>query len=376
MRHLTEGTLRRMHDDPHSVEEGARQHFDGCPACQERLRLAAEDAGYAQMLLQGPDLDVNARAAYTRFGLTQRESRRQLPRISWVPRLGWRKPAAAAGIALAMTAVIALTPLADSLHKLLQPQQVQPVPVSPEDVNSLQSLASYGDVHWQTKPQVSPAPSAAAAARESGLPELRPGSLPSGIASQPTAYETVSQGTVSFTFSEAKARAAARQAGQAQPSFPAGVDNSTLVVQSGPGQAVIHGDLAKARQIHDSQNPQQALQGAGPVLVVGEIKAPTVYSSGISLPQLKQVLLSQPGLTPQARSAIEALDNPVATLLIPVPADQASAHPVTVQGVSGTALGDSTGLGAAVIWIKQGVVYFVGGTVSQDQALAVANSLT
>ena len=53
----------------------------------------------------------------------------------------------------------------------------------------------------------------------------------------------------------------------------------------------------------------------------------------------------------------------------------ATAQSVRVQNVSGTAIGDNTGLGAGVIWIKKGVVYVVAGTITVDQAVAIANAL-
>ena len=56
-------------------------------------------------------------------------------------------------------------------------------------------------------------------------------------------------------------------------------------------------------------------------------------------------------------------------------AGQTNARTVKVQGVNGVVGGDDTGLGAAVVWIKNGRVYGVAGTFTQDQLLAVANSL-
>jgi hypothetical protein len=48
---------------------------------------------------------------------------------------------------------------------------------------------------------------------------------------------------------------------------------------------------------------------------------------------------------------------------------------VTVQGVQGLAVGDSTGLGSVVIWEKDGIIYGVGGPLTEDQVLDIANSL-
>jgi len=46
-----------------------------------------------------------------------------------------------------------------------------------------------------------------------------------------------------------------------------------------------------------------------------------------------------------------------------------------VQNVDGLALGDNTGLGAGVIWIKGNTVYAVAGTLKQSQILVIANNL-
>ena len=40
------------------------------------------------------------------------------------------------------------------------------------------------------------------------------------------------------------------------------------------------------------------------------------------------------------------------------------------------AVGDNTGLGAGVIWIKGGLVYGVAGTLKKDAIVAIANGLT
>ena len=60
---------------------------------------------------------------------------------------------------------------------------------------------------------------------------------------------------------------------------------------------------------------------------------------------------------------------------VPVPVNKVTSQTVTVQGVSGLLLGDSTGLGSIVMWQKDGIVYVVGGQVKDSEALSVANSL-
>jgi len=102
---------------------------------------------------------------------------------------------------------------------------------------------------------------------------------------------------------------------------------------------------------------------------------PTVQSSGVSVRQLEDYLLQQPGISPELAAQIRALGNPSQTLPIPIPVNMANSHPARVQGMPGVVIGDSSGLGSAVVWVKDGVVYAVGGTLTEDQVLQVANSL-
>jgi hypothetical protein len=150
--------------------------------------------------------------------------------------------------------------------------------------------------------------------------------------------------------------------------MPAGMDGSTLTVTIGPVVGEIFGDLKSG----STSDPTQL----GPLLIVGEATAPVVTSSYASAKQLEDYLLAQPGITPSLAAAIRALGDPSKTLPIPVPIQFATSTTVSVNGVSGLALGDNTGLGAAVIWIKNGVIYGVAGTVKQADLVTFANQLS
>ena len=92
--------------------------------------------------------------------------------------------------------------------------------------------------------------------------------------------------------------------------------------------------------------------------------------------QLEDYLVSIPGVSAQLRAAINAIGDPSTTLPIPVPVEYATSSKVTVQNVDGIALGDNTGVGSGVIWVKNGVVYGVVGSVKLSDALDIANHLT
>jgi len=95
----------------------------------------------------------------------------------------------------------------------------------------------------------------------------------------------------------------------------------------------------------------------------------------VTTKQLEDFILAQPGITPQLKNAIRAIGDPSTTLLIPVPIQYTSSTTVTVQGVEGVALGDNTGVGAGVVWVKGGYVFAVAGSVKQSDAINIANNL-
>jgi hypothetical protein len=108
---------------------------------------------------------------------------------------------------------------------------------------------------------------------------------------------------------------------------------------------------------------------------VAEAAQPRITSTGATAKEIEDYLLEQPGVSPQLAAEIKAIGDPTTALPIPVPVERATAQAVQVQGVSGLAVGDNTGLGSGVIWEKDGVVYGVAGALPESQILAIANSL-
>jgi hypothetical protein len=110
-------------------------------------------------------------------------------------------------------------------------------------------------------------------------------------------------------------------------------------------------------------------------LVVVQMPVPRVASTGVSVARLASFMLSQPGIPPRVAAAFGALGDFSTTLPIPVPIDKAYTQPVIVDGVLGVGIGDDTGIGAAVVWQKRGILYGVFATRPAREVLAIANSL-
>ena len=143
--------------------------------------------------------------------------------------------------------------------------------------------------------------------------------------------------------------------------MPPALDGSTLRVAIGP---VVIGTYGTAADTGDL-----------PQLVIAQAPMPRVTSSGATVAAIEHYLLAQPGVAPELAASIRAIGDPTTTLPIPIPIDMAQADHVAVQGVTGLAIGDNTGIGSGVIWEKDGMVYGVAGTLPENQVLAIARSL-
>ena len=363
MAHLSDGILRRKFDDSDSLTESENRHYSSCADCQARYATLADDAKAVAGVLAVSDLKVDVASAFSRV--------RSAPAAQ--PRFGIRLPIVrpasrpVMGVLAAAVVVLALVVTGVAQGLFFQPQSVQVVPVSVADLQSLNGLGDFGTLTWTTKPAPQLVTSAAEAATVSGLHVPAVGKLPSGVSSNVT-YAAMPVAVGVFKFDAAKAAAAAAKAGKTLPRMPAGMDGSTLTVTVGPAVVEIYGNL-------NAGAASDASQLTLPQLVVGESSTPVVTSSGVTTRQLEEYLLSLPGVSPKLAAAIRAIKDPSTTLPIPIPIEYATSSSVTVQGVGGVAVGDNTGLGAGVIWIKSGLVYGVAGTLKKDAILAIANGL-
>ena len=366
MAHLTEGTLRRMVDDPDSLREDVA-HLEGCPDCQALFKSISDDARSVASMLAVPEARVDVTRAYERVRSAGAAG----------PRLGFRLPALMPRsrpmiLALAATfvAIAVLAVVAQDFKTNLQPTTVTPVPVTVADMQALSQLSNYGTVTWTKQPNLQVVNSAAdAAAVAGGMQPPVVANLPKGVSTNIT-YAAMPQAVAVFTFSSDKAAAAAAQQGKTLPKMPASMDGAQLTVTVGPAVGEIFGDLQKS-----SGTGSGTSQLSLPQLIVGKSAAPTATSTQVTVQQMEDVILAQPGISPELKAAIKAIGNPGTALPIPIPVPYATSTTVTVQGVQGVALGDNTGVGSGVIWVKNGVVYAVAGSIKQSDAIDIANNL-
>jgi hypothetical protein len=320
-----------------------------------------------------PEVDTERALAHIR----ERVERERIRPVTAAPRVRaplpsfWTKGlAAVASVALLLT-VLTVSGVAETILTIFEPKQVVAVPITTSDITSAASgLGQYGTLTWSTPPKPYDVPDARTAASETGLTVRTPSELPPGVSVATARYGVMPRTTATFTFSADMARQSATRLNRTPPPMPANIDGAKLFITGGPA-VVQYFDDGTAPASSTSAGPLAGL----PKLIVAQGKAPVVQSDGVTVDQLQQYLLQQPGITPQLAAQIRAIKDPSSTLPIPIPVDMATSRNVTVQGVPGVFVGDSTGLGSAVIWQKDGIVYGVAGTLSEAQILAVANSL-
>ena len=351
-RHPSDGTLRRLVDEPAGVADADRAHVAGCPECLRGLAAARADAAAAAAVLTvdaAPDVD----RAWQRLTSTQpgaaapSPARRRRPlRSPLVAALGVAVILAGAGAAAA----------ADWLQ-IFRTEQVAPVSVSNDDLVALPDLSAYGQLDVVAQPDVRQVADAAAARQATGLDVPEVGALPAGVTGEPE-YAVGGQVVAEFTFSAARAAQAAAAAGETLPPVPPGLDGSRFRLVAGPGVAAT---WSEARGV--------------PALVVARVAAPAAFSSGVPFETARDYLLSLPGLPDDLAEQLRGFTADGATLPLPIPAELATSSATEVDGHPATVVATRDGTLTGVVWVEDGVVTGVAGTLTEDEVLGVAKGL-
>jgi len=375
VKHLDDGALRRLVDDP---EPEAGEHLATCAECRARYDAVTADATRGAALLATGSVLVDAEAALRRLNRRlavevppkPRPWARLVPDGFALPRRAARPLAIAALVAVGVTTLF-VTGAAESMIAIFQPQQVTAITVNPESLATLPDLNLYGRVDRSDQPQVKRALGWSDSANQTGLSFLEPGQLPASVSGTPI-YYYLTQGRASFTFDQQTAAQTAAARHESLPSLPANIDGSTLYVNAGPGGVEVIGGAPRAAT---SDGAGASMLSEIPQLVIAEVKAPSVTSTGPSVKDFETALLSMPGVSPDLAAQIRAIGDPSTTLPIPIPTSMASSQTTNVGGAPAVLIGDNTGLGSAVVWVKNGMVYAVGGALSQGDVLSIARSL-
>lgn len=263
--------------------------------------------------------------------------------------------------------------LANQILSLFRVQHFQTVQVTQQDLKTLFSrpipqLEDLGTLQIQPGSlQTHDSLTEAQAAQMVKFPILLPGYLPTGIPNNPD-FGVIASGRGTFTFSASKAHAYFGKNGYGNVNIPANLDGATFDITTSAGVGITYGNSADAQ------------------FMVVEVPSPVVRATGkASLSELRNFMLSLPGLPPQLVKQLQQIDlnSGVVPLPVPVGVDTQS---ITVHGTSGLLLTKNVSttiqqikkfpVGSAVVWQMHGIIYALGGTVTNTRLLLrSANSL-
>jgi len=368
VRHVPDGMLRRLDDEPLAVPDRVTDHVAGCERCRTRRARIVHDTEHAARLFSTPQLVPDDELAWA--GL-----RRELHRApeggaerAWRVSSGGRRrarfPAVSlrAGLAIGSVAIlIAGTAAAATLTTIFAPTHVAPLALSQRDVQAISafmggdgaalggfstpsgsSTLRFGTLTWQSTPP-QPVSSLGQAEAQAGFTVPMPAHLPGGVGAlrQITVQPRMSA-TVAFN------------------SAAAGLAGSSVTLDTGPAVFAGYGG-ASANDI--------------PTLGIVTMPRPRAVSTGASLTQIEAFMLRQPGIPPELAEEVRLLGDLKTTLPVPVPA-KAAVRSVQVAGWPGVLLGDPSNTAAGVIWEDgRGMLHAVAGLLDSQQVLNVADQL-
>ncbi|MCO1655595.1 hypothetical protein [Pseudonocardia humida] len=357
MRHPTDGTLRRLVDEPAGVADTDREHVADCPVCLSELVTAQREAAAAAAALD-VEVAVDVEAGWRR--LSRSLAADDAPGVGAPTRRRWRSllrsPAIAAVGVVALLTGAGAAAAADWLQ-IFRPERVAPITVTRDDLLALPELTAYGRVDREGNTDVRDVADAAAAERATGIAVPRVGELPRGVTGEPT-YQVRDRVTTFFTFSAAEAAAAAAEAGGTLPPPPPGLDGSRFRLTNGPRVAAVWSST-----------------GGVPALVVARTAAPTVDSSGTPFETARDYVLTLPGLPADLAEQLRSVSADGTTLPLRVLSERMTSSSADVNGTPATVLTSRDATMAAVVWLDGGLVTAVAGSLSADEVLAVARGL-
>lgn len=366
MRHVSDGVLRRLQEEPYAVPDAAGRHLETCGRCRASSGQIAEDAALASRLLAVPPVTEDTDAAWAQLqrqlepaGRPARESRvprfpRPLVNIPVVTGVGVTAVLVAGGVAAAAT-----------LTTVFSPTKVATVNLSNGDLRAVSNVLGlgsgpgsgspssgggtqplrFGSLRWSSSGQPSQVSSVAKATAQTHLAFRTPAQLPAGVGSL-AAVLVQPQATATITFSK----------GIAAP-----VGGTRLAVTAGPAMMVEYGG--------------QLGGGKVPTLGILTMRRPVATSTGATTSQLESFLLSRRGIPADLARQVRLLGNLGSVLPIPVPPGATATH-LRVDGSPAVLLSFSSGAASAVIWESHdGIVHAVAGLLNTQDVLNVARQI-
>jgi hypothetical protein len=203
----------------------------------------------------------------------------------------------------------------------------------------------------------------------------------------PSRISVMSGGAFTFTIDRDKAQALLNEAGRSDLVLPQEVDGADVSVNIPSSVSIAFGNCPEpsndseaardmARESSSSGSPGRMYADC---IILAQIPSPEVSApASLDINKLAQIGLEFTGMTADEAAQFTSTVDWTSTLVVPIPKNAATNQQVAVDGVTGTLIERPSDDAPqfALFWVKDGIVYVIGGLGSNSQkALEIANSL-
>ncbi|RPI87040.1 MAG: DUF4367 domain-containing protein [Chloroflexi bacterium] len=390
-RHISEGDLRAYAD--HELSEiqvkPLEAHLKTCPDCQHTLAAVSTRSSVVQGKFQTlpvstPELTPTwaARARLENM-IERKESTTVFNKIfSKRNRTAWAILGIVA-IALSLLAFPGVRAIASSFLGLFRVEEVAIVQVNPGDLPQQLGSSAQLEMMFTEDVQVEEEgeafePASIEEAESAAGFDIR---LPGEVDGEPELL--VKPGTtVTFQVDVERLRGILREIGREDIEIPEGLDGEEVVFSASTAVAAQYGDCefdpgAAREEGYDPDDVNTPYLPRCTSLI--QMPSPTVEAKpGLDINKIGEAFLQVVGMTPEEAAQFSQSIDWTTTLVLPLPANEATYTKVEVDGVDATLITEPKGQRNSqymLIWVKDGILYGLAGPGGMETALTIGNSL-
>lgn len=393
--HLNDGQLRAALDGELDSEE--LKHLESCTHCRSRKNIIEAQlqpvAGRLSFLTRSAkDSGLSTSSAWKKFNnetLAQKET--SMFRKLFASPLVKYGFSAALVIALVL-AFPATRALAGELLNLFRIQRVTVVPVDFTGLQQLDDAAGH-DISQLISESIT-------MQKEPGDPihvaNVEEASQVAGFNVRapldvtPSRISVMSGASFSFTIDREKVQALLEEAGRNDLVLPREVDGADVSVNIPSSVSIAFGTCPEPSNESEAERERQReTETSGSreefyadCIILAQVPSPEVSApASLDIARLAQIGLEFTGMSAEEAAEFTSTVDWTSTLVVPIPQNAASYQQVQVDGVTGALVERTADDGDdapqfALFWVKDGIIYTIGGLGDNAQtALEIANSL-
>ena len=393
-KHLNDGQLRAALDDELGDDE--LKHLEACQQCQSRqtaLQTQSDLIADKLAFLVAPprDAGLSTSSAWKKFNheiLAQKETS-MFRKLFASPLIRY-----GASAALVIALILAFPSTRALASEFLNLFRVQRVTVVQVDFTGLEQLddESGPDISQLFADSVTINDEPGDAVNVGTVDEasqLAGFSVRAPQGMTPSRISVMDGASFSLTIDRDKAQALLDEAGRSDLVLPREVDGADVSVTIPSSVSIAYGTCPEpslenetAREVErETETSSTRAELYADCIILAQIPSPEVSApASLDLPKLAQIGFELTGMSPEEAAEFTSTVDWTSTLVVPIPQNATSNQQVAVDGVTGSLIERTIEDGDdaprfVLFWVKDGIIYTIGGLGGAQTALEIANSL-